>query len=342
MDPFLARCLYLAAKASSAVYPNPRVGALIVCEGKIIGEGFHAFVGGPHAEVCAVASVEDPSLLEQSTLYVSLEPCNHQGRTPPCTELILERKIPRVLVGCEDPNPRVAGQGIARLRAAGVRVELAPELAPFQALNSVFFTNQLEARPYMVLKWAQSADGYLAAYDLAGEAQRTAISGELSQVYVHHLRAWHHAILVGRHTAAVDNPSLNTRLVFGRDPLRIVLDRYARLPEKLNLFSDGRDTLVLSDSTGQEKGNLRWHRPNQWSDLRLLMQELYLEQGICSILVEGGSNLLQQFLSQGFWDEIHIFQSPLWLGKGVPAPVLPAGVKPAEMGRLGEDVWYRV
>lgn len=338
-EPYLTRCISLAERASSAVYPNPRVGAVIVFEDKIIGEGYHHFAGGPHAEVHAINSVKEPSLLMRSTLYVSLEPCNHFGKTPPCTDLILRHKIPHVVVGCTDPNPRVAGKGLARLQDAGVQVELAQDTMPFRALNKVFFVNQQQQRPYIVLKWAQSADAFIAGLGQKGEGRRTQISSPKAQVYTHRLRAWHHAILVGRKTAMIDNPALTTRLFPGKHPLRIVMDKDATLSPHLTIFTDAYPTLVLSDKPVNMSLPKEKYTPAQWSHIPSLCKELFQEKGLCSILVEGGNYVLSQFLESGFFDELHVIQSPKRLGKGIPAPLIE-GLEPNYQGYLGEDILY--
>lgn len=304
---FLFRCLQLAELGGTHVIPNPKVGAVIVLNDTIIGEGFHPYSGGPHAEVVAVRNVKDKSLLSSSTLFVSLEPCNHFGKTPPCVDLILEHKIPRVAVGCLDPNPKVAGKGVERLRANGVEVILAEDPLPFVLLNRAFFVNQLYHRPYITLKWAQTTDGFIAGKDEAGNGIPIKITDFPSDIVVHKLRANHQAILIGRKTAIADNPSLTTRLYPGENPLRLVFDSTASLPSGLNIFTDGGKTLVL--------GNAK--------DLALLMRELYREKGICSILVEGGRAVLQQFLDQGMYDEVYCFEGMAKTGTGIPAPVLP-------------------
>ena len=322
---FLNRCIELARKGGRKVFPNPRVGAVLVQDGRIIGEGFHPYAGGPHAEVAAVRAVRDRERLREATLYVSLEPCNHFGKTPPCTDLILESGIPRVVVGSLDPNPQVSGQGIARLRAQGVAVSLAADPWPFVDLNAPFFINQQLRRPYITLKWARSADGYLAATGPDGAAMRTAITGEASLSRVHRLRATHHAIMVGRHTAAIDNPRLNTRAYYGSDPIRIVMDPELRLSPALHLFQDGGETIVLNRHRHEPDGAVQWHIPDTWTAFSDLIASLYSSPGICSILVEGGTRLLQQFLDAELYDEVYVFEGTAHLGKGLPAPVLPVG-----------------
>ncbi|RMG23363.1 MAG: bifunctional diaminohydroxyphosphoribosylaminopyrimidine deaminase/5-amino-6-(5-phosphoribosylamino)uracil reductase RibD [Bacteroidetes bacterium] len=335
---YLGRCVQLARQAGSSAFPNPLVGALIVHQHTIIGEGFHPYAGGPHAEVVAINSVGDKNLLKASRLYVSLEPCNHYGKTPPCTHLILEHGIPEVIIGCQDPNPKVAGQGIARLRQAGVKVSLAPDPGPFQALNAAFFINQLQQRPFISLKWAQTADGFVAARHNGGSLQQVAITGPHARVFVHRLRARHHAIMVGRRTAQVDNPSLTTRHFYGPSPIRLLLDRQLKLSPQLSMLADGQPTIVLNALKQEQQGALRFLRLSQWTDMAVLMRELYQQVGICSILVEGGTHLLQQLIDQQVYDEVYCFRAPFSLGKGLPAPKLPLGFFNGPAQHLGKDL----
>lgn len=322
---------------SSKVYPNPRVGAVIAHNGRIIGEGFHPFSGGPHGEVSAYQAVREHHLLPESTIYVNLEPCNHFGKTPPCTDLILETGIPRVVVGCRDPNPKVAGKGITRLRQHGVEVILADDPTPFAALNAPFFINQQQQRPYIVLKWAQSPDGFIAGFDAAGNPQSTPITGVESRRKVHQLRAWHHAIMVGRKTAAIDNPRLNTRAFYGEDPIRIVLDPQQQLNPDLHLLQDEQATIILNQHQQSISGNKTYHIPTQWVPFPTLISSLHTDLGICSILVEGGSHLLQQFLTADLYDELFVFEGGNALRKGVSAPAIPPGLSPNQIAGIGPD-----
>ena len=225
---FMRRCLQLASLGRGHVSPNPMVGAVVVHRGQIIGEGYHRCYGQPHAEVNAINSVRDAGLLPECTLYVSLEPCSHYGKTPPCADLIVQKKIPRVVVGCLDPFPKVSGQGVVRLREAGIEVVTGILEEECKALNRTFMTCQIDERPFVTLKWAQSRDGYIDRLRKPGEPA-IRISDDVSSVWVHRLRAEADAILVGTNTAVADNPSLTTRLWYGRSPLRIVLDEHARV-----------------------------------------------------------------------------------------------------------------
>lgn len=334
---YLDRCLHLARLGSSLVFPNPQVGALIVHQDRIIGEGFHVFAGGPHAEVNALRSVKEKHLLPYSTMYVSLEPCSHHGKTPPCVSAIIQHQIPRVVIGCLDPNPQVSGRGVQRLRDQGITVDLAPQPEPFEAVNQAFFINQKEGRPHILLKWAESQDGFIAATDAHGQGMRTAITGKETKRWVHKLRSRSHAIMVGRKTSMIDNPSLTTRQFYGEHPIRIVFDKHLHLPTSAHLYSDGHPTIILNAIKNEQNAPIRYFRPTQWTDMRALTRELYHEFGICSILIEGGTNVLQQFIDQGSWDEIWRFRASHTLDKGLSAPSLSQDGSSILSYPVGED-----
>ena len=241
----MSRCIQLARNGFYGAAPNPMVGAVIVHDGKIIGEGYHVRCGGPHAEVNAVRSVRNPELLKESTIYVSLEPCSHYGKTPPCADLIVEKGIPRVVVGCMDPFAKVAGRGIRKLQEAGIEVTVGVLEAECLALNRRFITFHTHHRPYITLKWAESADGFMDSLRTDYEKEKPyAFSTPYTRMLVHRCRAEHQAILVGRQTALADNPSLNLRMWPGKSPLRLVMDRRGDLPGHLALFNDGAETRV--------------------------------------------------------------------------------------------------
>ena len=337
---YFDRCLELASKASSQIYPNPRVGCVIVHQGKIIGEGFHRIFGSEHAEAAAIASVEDKELLKNATLYVNLEPCNHHGHTPPCTELIIRCGIPRVGIGSKDPNPRVSGAGIERLKAHGVKVFFAEEQAPSRDINKVFFTNQLYQRPYIVLKWAETNDGFIGAFNSIGKAVPLAISGIRSRRKTHQLRAYHHAIMIGKNTALIDDPLLTTRHYYGQHPIRIIWDMHQHLPGSLRLFADGGKNILISQHKKEGTKQSDSFQPSQWEDLNEIGKELYAQHQIASILVEGGRNLLQQFIAQDLYDEVHLFRGNLRIGKGTQAPKLPEQFHFQQQSLLGEDSYH--
>ena len=339
---FMRRCLQLASLGRGHVSPNPMVGAVVVCDGKIIGEGYHRACGLPHAEVNAIAAVRDDTLLPKSTLYVSLEPCSHYGKTPPCAELIVNKQIPRVVVGCLDPFPAVSGRGVARLREAGITVVTGVLEEECKALNRTFMTFQTKHRPFITLKWAQSADGYIDRLRKASEPAAR-ISDEISSVWVHRLRAEADAILVGTNTAIADNPSLTARLWYGRSPLRVVLDRQGRIPCSARLFADGQPTLVV---TGQSCGREPLPQsvecvvlPFDEAFIPALLDELHTRQ-IQHLLVEGGARLLQSFIDSGIWDEARVETGEQFLNEGIPAPqmdILPWATEYCGAARIE---WY--
>lgn len=316
---YMRRCLQLAALGRGNVSPNPMVGAVIVHDGKIIGEGYHRRYGEPHAEVNAIRSVKNEKLLSESTLYVSLEPCSHYGKTPPCSKLIIEKKIPRVVVACLDPFPEVSGRGVAMLRSAGVDVVIGVLEEESIRLNIRFMTAQTQQRPYILLKWAQSADGFIDRVRTKNE-KSSVISDAVTSALVHQLRAENDAILVGTRTALCDNPSLTVRYWSGNNPLRIVIDRNLELPADLTLFTDGFPTLVVTDKHKESVGAVEYLTLDfSESILPGLLRELNRRK-IESLIVEGGTTLLQSFIDSEYWDEVRVETSPQKLGAGVQSP----------------------
>ncbi|WP_455498958.1 bifunctional diaminohydroxyphosphoribosylaminopyrimidine deaminase/5-amino-6-(5-phosphoribosylamino)uracil reductase RibD [Coprobacter sp.] len=319
---YMRRCFQLAALGRGHVSPNPMVGAVIVHNGKIIGEGYHRRYGEAHAEVNAIRSVKNIELLAESTIYVSLEPCSHYGKTPPCSRLIIEKKIPRVVVGCLDPFPEVAGRGIRMLREAGVEVVTGVLEQDSINLNRHFMTMQVFHRPYILLKWAQSADGFIDKIR-TGKEQPARISDAVTSALVHQLRAEYDAILIGSRTALSDNPSLTVRHWEGKNPQRLVIDRKLELPEDLRLFTDGYPTLVFTERLRQSENEVEYVTLDfSKSIIPELLQTLYARR-IGSLIVEGGAVLLQSFIDAGYWDEIRIETAPVELNNGIPAPVIP-------------------
>ena len=303
----MQRCIQLAKCGAVGAPPNPMVGAVIVHNDKIIGEGYHRRCGGPHAEVNAIRSVKDESLLRESTIYVSLEPCSHYGKTPPCADLIIEKHIPRVVVGCMDPFAKVNGQGIKKLRDAGIEVEVGVMEKECLELNRRFITFHQQHRPWVTLKWAQSEDGFMDAKRLTGEPP-VKFSSTFTQTLVHRMRAMNQAIMVGTRTVLTDDPTLTTRLWDGPNPLRVTIDRKGVLPETAHL-KDGKTPTVIYDN-----GNLKD-----------ILADLY-KRGIQSLIVEGGAQLLQSFIEESLWDETRIEIAPFTLGNGVPAPEIKNAV----------------
>lgn len=331
----MRRALELARLGLGRVSPNPLVGSVIVSGDRVIGEGWHQVYGGPHAEVNALADVAEASLIVGSTVYVNLEPCSHFGKTPPCADLLLEKRVARVVIGCRDPNPRVAGQGIAKLRGAGIEVTEGVLQDEGRWLNRRFFTNMEQGTPYIILKWAESEDGYMAASD----RRKIWISHTLSRQRVHQWRTEEDAVMVGRRTAEVDNPQLNVRDWTGRNPVRVVLDPSSRLPGDLQLFDDTQTTVCYNRKTSETKGRTTWVRIDEQDLVPAVMKDL-LAKNISSVIVEGGADTLRAIITGGWWHEARIFRSTMKLGDGQPAPGIQ-GDKTSEQ-RVGEDtlsVW---
>ena len=317
-EKYMRRCIQLAKNGLCNVSPNPMVGAVIVCEGQIIGEGYHIRCGEAHAEVNAIRSVKDPSLLKHSTIYVSLEPCSHHGKTPPCADLIIEKQIPRIVIGCQDPFSKVAGKGIQKLRDAGCEVivgvletecrELIRKFIPFHTLH----------RPYIVLKWAESADGFI---DLERtEGQPVILSTPLTSMLVHKKRAESDAIMVGTRTALLDNPALTVRNWYGHNPVRIVMDRNHSLPQTSHLSDNSVSTLVFTEHPRSGKENLEYITLNYQTDILPQILSALYQRNLQSLMVEGGRILLESFIRSGIWDEVIIEKSDKLLYSGVKAP----------------------
>lgn len=326
-EKYMARCLQLARCGKAGAAPNPMVGAVIVADGRIIGEGYHIRCGEAHAEVNAVRSVrpKDKALLRKATIYVSLEPCSHYGKTPPCADLIISCGIPRVVVGCVDPFSEVSGRGIRKLRDAGIHVTVGVLEQECLALNRRFIVNHTEKRPYVLLKWAQSADGFIDRLRNSADEPPVVFSNSFTSMLVHRQRAGVQAILVGRQTALLDNPSLTVRHWPGQSPLRVVIDRELSLPETLHLFDGTVPTLVFTACSnapirpGVEYVVLDFAQPV----IHQILAELYARH-VQSLLVEGGAILLQSFINAGLWDEAHVEIAPIELHSGVQAPAFPA------------------
>ena len=329
-DFFMRRCLQLAALGAGTAAPNPMVGAVVVCDGAIIGEGYHHRCGEAHAEVNAIAAIKNSELLCRSTIYVSLEPCSHYGKTPPCADLIISRKIPNVVVGMVDPFGKVNGNGINKLRTAGCNVKVGVLEDECRQLNRAFITFHTKKRPYIILKWAESSDGFIDG--VRGADNRPVwLTNEACRALVHRWRAESGAIMVGYNTALLDNPQLNVRAWTGRDPLRIVTDRQLQLPNNLHLFDRSQPTWRLNTINDNSSENLL-NVLLPWGDQMLpaLMQRLYDAQ-INQLIVEGGTRLLQSFIDAGLWDEARIFKSPVVLGGGVKAPAISGASESAEI-----------
>ena len=316
---FMRRALELATLGRGATSPNPMVGCVIVHEGNIIGEGWHQQYGGPHAEVNAINAVKDKSLLPGSRLYVTLEPCSHYGKTPPCADLLIQHNIRDVVICNTDPNPLVSGNGIRKLLATGCQVHVGLLEKEGLELNKHFFTFHTQKRPFILLKWAETADGFIGRTDKT----RFWITSKLSKKLVHKWRAELQAIMVGTRTALVDNPQLNTREWTGKNPTRIILDRYLRLPEHLQIFDQSQPTLVYNFTKAETLDNLAWIKLEENAALIPAMLHDLHQRNIQSLLVEGGTALLNLFLQAGLWDEAYVLKCDKKLNAdGVPAPTI--------------------
>lgn len=343
------RCIELARLGAGLVAPNPMVGAVLVYENNIIGEGYHHRYGQPHAEVNCLedavnryqkgvgpeTSLLFEQILQKSTLYVSLEPCAHYGKTPPCADLIIKKKIPAVVIGCRDPFALVDGKGIEKLIRAGVRVKVGVLEKECTRLNSRFFTYHLYHRPYIILKWAQTVNRKIAA---AG-GDRLFISNDLSNRLVHKWRSEEAAILVGTHTALADDPSLTNRLWPGKNPVRMVLDKELRLPGTLKFFTDGGKTIVYNYLRQGDEGAVSYHQITRGESVVKQIMAAAYETGLQSVLIEGGAALLQSFIDEQQWDEARIItNTAMRVVAGLDAPVLPSTVSAYTWQLQGDNI----
>lgn len=336
-EAYMQRCIDLARRGAGYVASNPMVGAVLVYDGRIIGEGYHTMYGEAHAEVNCLASVseEDRQHISSSRMYVSLEPCAHYGKTPPCADLIIAHHIPEVIIGCRDSYREVDGKGIARLQAAGVNVVYGVMEKECRQLNRRFFCFQEQHRPYVILKWAQTNDGKIAG----GTQERLLISNEYTNRLVHRWRSEEVAILVGTNTALLDNPSLTTRLWPGPSPRRMVVDMDLRLPADLHLMDGAADTIVFNRHRHgvSSSSSLMYYQLTE--DVSFVPQFLYAlyQLKILSVLVEGGARLLQSFIDENAWDEARVITNTVLVaGNGLPAPQLSSAFA-KDQYRLGVD-----
>lgn len=317
---YMQRCLQLAAIGGGNVAPNPMVGAVLVADNKIIGEGYHKKYGQPHAEPNAINSVQDKTLLKSATLYVNLEPCSHYGKTPPCAHLIVKCGIPRVVIGTFDPNPKVSGRGVKILQDAGVDVRVGVLEDECNELNKRFFIFQREKRPYILLKWAQTADGFMDRIRTSKEETPLQISNEITRQLTHKIRAENQSILVSTNTVILDNPSLTVRYWSGKNPIRLAIDRQGRISHDYHLLDGQHPTFVFTGVEKPGRDNLKFINI-QFDEncLDSLLKSLF-DNLIHSVLVEGGSKLLNSFIAKGYWDEAHIEISQQKTGSGIVAP----------------------
>ncbi len=332
---FMKRCIELAKMAIGQTYPNPLVGSVIVHNGKIIGEGYHRKAGEAHAEINAINSVKDASLLPFSDIYVSLEPCAHFGKTPPCALKIKEIGFKKVFIGALDPHEKVNGQGKKIIEEAGIEVTDGILEKECRELNKRFFTFHQKKRPYILLKWAQSEDGFMDA-----NFKPVPIGNPLTQQFVHVLRNQEHAILVGTQTALNDNPSLTTRAIAGRNPTRILIDFDLKVPSSYQIFNKDAKTIIFNGMKNQIENHLHFIKIEKENSMQQLLTKLY-EHQIQSVLVEGGRSTLQQFIDAGIWDEAIIIKNPnLRLEKGTKAPKFNGDNGKSTQFRDNEVVFY--
>lgn len=313
----MQRAIELAGIGLGSASPNPLVGCVIVSDGRIIGEGWHKKYGESHAEVNAIDSVENKSLLSGSTVYVNLEPCSHHGRTPPCAEKLIEVGVKRVVISTGDTNPLVSGKGIALLSNAGIEVITGIMEKEGRRLNRRFFTSIEQQIPYVILKWAETSDGFMASEN--GEPKW--ISNLYSRQRAHQWRAQEDAILIGTSTARVDNPRLNVRDWSGRNPLRVVIDRALKLDIHLNVFDQSQPTYCYNLHRQEERPNLFYRQLPLENFLQALLHDLTARQ-VRSLIVEGGAQTLSHFIQEGYWHEARIFRSSKTFAKGIPAPMV--------------------
>jgi diaminohydroxyphosphoribosylaminopyrimidine deaminase/5-amino-6-(5-phosphoribosylamino)uracil reductase len=338
----MRRCLDLALHGLGSTYPNPLVGCVIVYNGSIIGEGWHQKAGGPHAEVNAINSVKDKRLLTEATLYVNLEPCSHYGRTPPCADLIIRKKIKKVVIGVVDSNEKVSGQGIRRLEENGVAVISGILEKECRAVNKRFFTFHEKHRPYIILKWAQSADAFIFPDpEMAKKGEPVWISNSFSRQRVHVWRSQEASILVGKHTVLQDNPRLNVRDIMGQPIVRIAIDKNLEIPEDRHIFDNSFDTIIFNAVTEEKKEKVNYVKLDfSVNILDQIMHYLY-EQNIQSLIVEGGAFTLKEFLKADLWDEARVFCGAQEFNGGIEAPKLLLAPYKTEV-ILGDHLyWYR-
>jgi diaminohydroxyphosphoribosylaminopyrimidine deaminase / 5-amino-6-(5-phosphoribosylamino)uracil reductase len=334
-EQYIARCIELAKNGFGTTYPNPMVGSVIVYDGQIIGEGWHQKAGEPHAEVNAIRSVKDKTLLEKATIYVSLEPCSHFGKTPPCCDLIIKNKIPNVVIGTVDSNIKVAGNGIKRLRETGANVIVGILEKECHELNQRFFTFHEKKRPYIILKWAQTQDGFIAP--LTKKEQKPVwITNSYSRQLVHKWRAEEQAILVGTQTVIDDNPQLNARNWNGNNPIRIVIDQNNRISETAHVFDNQVKTIVFSkkETTLSSENTIFEILDFKQNIASQIVERLYQHQ-IQSVIIEGGAQIIQTFIDANLWDEARVFIGNTKFGTGIKAPVL--NKTPSKKEKIGTD-----
>jgi diaminohydroxyphosphoribosylaminopyrimidine deaminase/5-amino-6-(5-phosphoribosylamino)uracil reductase len=338
-EKYIKRCIELAKNGLGTTFPNPLVGAVLVHDNKVIGEGWHQRAGDPHAEVIALKGIEDRHILSRATLYVNLEPCSHYGKTPPCTDLIIKKGISKVVIGTIDVNSKVCGKGVAKLRANNCQVIEGVLENECNELNKRFFTFHTQKRPYVILKWAISKDGFMDKLrNEPTEVGPNWITTKTSRQLVHKMRSEEQAILIGTRTAMNDNPSLNVRDWSGNSPIRLIIDRRLEIPENYNINDNSVPTLIFTAQSmiPENKENTEYIKLNWTADIsKNLLKKLY-ERGIQSVLVEGGLTTLQQFIDNGIWDEAHVFSGAKIFTEGLPSPII--NETPVRTRKVGADL----
>ncbi|HLW15277.1 MAG TPA: bifunctional diaminohydroxyphosphoribosylaminopyrimidine deaminase/5-amino-6-(5-phosphoribosylamino)uracil reductase RibD [Flavobacteriaceae bacterium] len=322
-EKYMLRCIQLARNGFGTTYPNPMVGCVIVHKKKIIGEGWHYISGEPHAEVMAIRSVKDKELLKDATIYVSLEPCSYTGKTPPCSDLIIEHKIPRVVIGSSDPHPNVSGKGIERLKNAGIEVLAGVCKSECDVLNKRFFTFHTKKRPYIILKWAATKDGFIAPLE-QNEGEPFWITSPISKQLVHLWRSQEASIMVGTNTAIKDNPRLDTREVAGNNPVRLTIDKDLRIPSGHALLKNDIPTVIFTFKAKKSLANLHYEKLDPTENIPKQMLSYCYNNNLQSIIIEGGTSLLQSYIDLDLWDEARVFTGKSMLENGILQPILNA------------------
>ena len=336
-DTYMQRCLELAIKGLGNVAPNPMVGCVIVCDNEIVGEGYHEQYGSAHAEPNAIKEVSD-DILKRSTLFVTLEPCSHHGKTPPCADLIISKGIKKVVIGNLDSNPLVSGRGVQKLKDAGIEVEHGILDTGCRELNKRFFTFHEKKRPYIILKWAQTQDGFISRLPLPESKEDNWITGKESKSLVHQWRAQEQAILIGYNTAFVDNPLLTTRLAEGKNPVRLIIDENLDLPHDLNVFNSDAKTIVFNRMKGIEQDNIRFIRIDFKNVIQEILDECFV-LNISSIIIEGGTKTINEVVKKNLWDEARVFLNPhKKFEQGIAAPHL--SFQQVTSTQIGSDLLY--
>ncbi|MBB1150480.1 bifunctional diaminohydroxyphosphoribosylaminopyrimidine deaminase/5-amino-6-(5-phosphoribosylamino)uracil reductase RibD [Myroides sp. NP-2] len=320
---YISRCLQLAKQGTFAALPNPSVGAVVVHNDRILGEGFTSAYGGPHAEVNAIAAVKDANLLKESTLYVSLEPCSHVGKTPPCCDLVIAKKIPRVVVGTIDPFAQVCGMGIQKMKEAGIEVVVGVLEEACRASNQRFFTYHQKKRPYIILKWAESQDGFIAPLDREEQAP-VWLSNAYAKQLVHQWRSEEMAFLVGTNTVLADNPSLTTRSWYGKNPTRVYLDRLGKISSSFAINQQEKPAICITANRNmQSTAQTQYYYADFDANVVQQICTILYDLQIMSVVIEGGTQTIQHFIAANLWDEARIFTSEVRLGEGILAPEWP-------------------